>query len=710
MQRYDNFIHLANQNTYCEVALQDVSVTWASAHTRAGRARAFLREVYGYDEFRAGQAEIVDSIASGRDVLAVMSTGFGKSVCFQVPALMYGAPCIVVTPIIALMEDQVHGLRSKGVGAETLHSGQTTAIKHEILNRYTAGRVPFLYLSPEMLTARPLAEALKVRCPRLVVVDEAHCVSQWGADFRPDYSQIYQALNAVEAYVGRHIQRVAFTGTATAEVRSDIARGVGLRDPKLVVGRVRRPNLAFRVAIPKNQSEALGLLLHSVQGYGDEAVIVYCMSIKKVEMIAEMLAGEGIACAAYHGRMNHDERRGVSLAFTRKQLNVIVATDAFGMGIDRPDVRCVINFGCPLSIEHYVQQSGRAGRDGNEATCLLISTRGDAMGHDFFLSRSTVAPDSLSTFHEAILSSGESVLPSSPKALMGRFPELRDIGYDGINTLIAQLTAQGILSRRREGKVWTLILEDRSKRPSITTLRDRNQLLREKSEAMLAYATAKSCRAQIIERYLGGDGAVEHGCGKCQFCVPHFMAFDREAAIVVRCIRETGRVYGVRILAAVLCGRREHRSIRKQKLDGVATFGALRDRSDKEVRVLIRNMMDAAYLHRVNNLRAGISETSKGERAYLEYVRQYPGSAGITGRHDTILLADALRSLRARIAREYSRAPESIWSDEQNAAVAVHQPRTLNDLQSKAKFSLSQRVVYGGRIVEAIETFDTRKK
>ena len=337
---------------------------------------AVLERYWGYRAFRPLQREAMDAIASGRDSVVVLPTGGGKSLCFQAPALL-DAPAgprlaLVVSPLIALMKDQVDGLAASGVPAACLNSAQSSDQRSRALADLRAGTCRLLYVSPERLVgdgSDPFREWLRTLGVRFVAIDEAHCISQWGHDFRPEYRLLGRLKHDFPA-ASIH----AFTATATVAVRDDIARQLALRDPLVLVGPFDRPNLTYRVVPRVEVRQQLQKVLARHTG---EAGIIYCLSRRDVDDTAAWLQTLGVRALPYHAGLADAERHRNQDAFLDERADVVVATVAFGMGIDRPDVRFVVHAGSPRSLEHYQQESGRAGRDGLPAECVLIVSPAD---------------------------------------------------------------------------------------------------------------------------------------------------------------------------------------------------------------------------------------------------------------------------------------------------------------------------------------------
>ena len=370
-----------------KAAFQNTEETSFAAPRDAGEVRksrvtgdihAILKSVYGYSAFREGQEDVIGAILDGRDVLGVMPTGAGKSLCYQIPALAMEGCAIVISPLISLMKDQVNALTQAGVPAAFLNSSLSERQTAAALSNARGGKYKIIYVAPErLLTGRFLSLAAEMNLS-MIAVDEAHCISQWGQDFRPAYLDIPEFIRRLPA----RPRLCAFTATATERVRADIRRLIGLREPLELVTGFDRPNLYYRVLRPANKREALTELLN---GYRGMSGIIYCATRKQVEEICDSLKRDGFRAARYHAGLSDDERRRNQDAFAMDDSGVMVATNAFGMGIDKSDVRFVIHYNMPKDIESYYQEAGRAGRDGERADCVLLYSAQDMITQSFFI-------------------------------------------------------------------------------------------------------------------------------------------------------------------------------------------------------------------------------------------------------------------------------------------------------------------------------------
>ena len=351
------------------------------AHPRTDLAEV-LEKYWGYKSFRPLQQEAMQAVVAGRDSLVVMPTGGGKSLCFQAPALIRPGLALVVSPLISLMKDQVDTLVENGVSAACYNSAMAADERASVAAGIREGRYQLLYVSPERLmgeAAESFHRLLSATRVSFVAVDEAHCISQWGHDFRPEYRQLGELRSRIPG-VNIH----AYTATATARVRRDIVTQLALSDPLELVGSFDRPNLVYRVLARSGLKQQLAEVLDRHKGEGG---IVYCTSRREVDALAEWLKEEGVRALPYHAGLSDEERHRNQDAFLDERVDVVVATVAFGMGIDRSDVRFVVHAGAPRSLEHYQQESGRAGRDGLEAECVLVYSGADFLKWRVMLER-----------------------------------------------------------------------------------------------------------------------------------------------------------------------------------------------------------------------------------------------------------------------------------------------------------------------------------
>ena len=337
-----------------------------------------LKAVFGYDSFRPGQEAVINAILEGRDILAVMPTGAGKSLCYQVPAMLLSGITLVISPLISLMKDQVKALNEAGVDAAFINSSLSEKEMHDTFKNASKGQYKIIYVAPERLMSEGFVRLAKGVEISMITVDEAHCISQWGQDFRPSYMDIAEFINILDK---RPIIS-AFTATATQNVREDIICSLGLSDPYFLVTGFDRENLFFQVDKPQNKER---FILDFIERHRGESGIIYCATRKNVDSLYTLLRKQHISVGKYHAGMSNEERKQMQNDFVFDYTSIVIATNAFGMGIDKSNVRFVIHYNMPSSMENYYQEAGRAGRDGLNSECILLFSPQDIMINRFLL-------------------------------------------------------------------------------------------------------------------------------------------------------------------------------------------------------------------------------------------------------------------------------------------------------------------------------------
>ncbi|MBS1876037.1 MAG: DNA topoisomerase 3 [Acidobacteria bacterium] len=468
------------------------------AESRTGTLDEVLRKCFGFEKFRPNQEEVCRAVVSGRDVLLVMPTGSGKSLCYQLPGVMLGGTTLVISPLIALMEDQAAKLNAMGFAAERIHSNRDRGASREASFAYLEGRLDFLFIAPERLRVRGFPEMLAKRPPALIAIDEAHCISQWGHDFRPDYRHIGQHLPGL-----RPAPVIALTATATPLVQHDIAEQLGLEHAQRMIHGFRRDNIAIEV-VEVDQNARFELAEEILTPEGRRPAIVYTPRRRDAEKLARRLQ-ESLPAAAYHAGLDGRRRDEVQTAFLDGKLDVIVATIAFGMGIDKPDVRTVIHTALPGSVEGYYQEIGRAGRDGAPSRAILMHSYGDRYTHDYFFERDYPDPKVLEHIRRLLTpepQSKEDVLAVSKLA-----PDTFDTALEKLWTHGGAMVdyADNITAG---GDDW---------RDSYLQQREHKVAQFEK---MLAYCETSACRMTSLVRYFGDFANTRDRCGVCDFCDP----------------------------------------------------------------------------------------------------------------------------------------------------------------------------------------------
>jgi len=602
---------------------------------------AELKQRFGFDSFRPGQEAIVRDILDGRDVLAIMPTGGGKSLCFQLPALLRSGVCIVVSPLIALMQDQVRQLQDNGIEATFINSSLD---RQEIARRFAKlerGDLKLLYVAPERLLQ---AEFEGEVMPRLqathgissLVVDEAHCVSEWGHDFRPEYRQLHRLRTRFV-----NVPIAAFTATATERVRQDIVRQLALREPRIHVASFNRPNLYYAVR-PKTKAtyaEMLGLA-RDKGGAG----IVYCLSRKRVDELAERLQNDGVRALPYHAGLEADTRRENQEAFIRDDAQVMVATIAFGMGINKPDVRWVLHYDLPKTLEGYYQESGRAGRDGEPARCILYFGAGDIRTAELIISQKVdpVSFEPLVDEQRIARQQLRNVLNYAESSECRRAVQLRYFG------------------EVIEGKCGACdnCLEPRSLIDRTTEARQFLSCI-----ARLAQRRERYGVAYVIEILRGGE-------------TQRVITRDHGSLSVYGIGKDLGLNEWRDVARALL-----HQGLMTQSQDGYAVV-SLNDASWQVLR--------------------GERTVQVGES--VKPARSRKGAKPVVAADGDDALFQALRGLRKRLADEAGMPPYIIFNDASLRDMAQRQPTTLEEFAGIAGVGQAKLARYGEQFVELIRT------
>ena len=475
--------------------------------SRPNRVDRTAREILGFETLRPGQREAIDSVLAGRDTLALLSTGSGKSAIYQIAGLLTDGGTLVVSPLIALQRDQVERLRERALGAAQLNSSIPEAEREEALAELAEDALEFLFLAPEQLANADVLDELATARPSLVVIDEAHCISEWGHDFRPDYLRLGAAIETLG-----HPPVLALTATAAPPVRDEIVERLGLRDPEIVVRGFDRPNLDLAVDRYHDERHKDEALLDAVAA-AEKPGIVYAATRKRTDELAAALAARGVEACAYHAGLKKSEREAAQERFMHSALDAIVATTAFGMGVDKPDVRFVFHAEVPESVDSYYQEVGRAGRDGEPARAVLFYRPEDLGLRRFFAGSGHVGADELSDVAEVVGASAEPVDPAE-------LQERTELSQSKLATVVSRLEDAGAVEVLPTGEVAARPdappLDD-AVREALEEEEDRREFARSRLEMIRAFAETDGCRREFVLSYFGEPF---HGvpCGHCDNC------------------------------------------------------------------------------------------------------------------------------------------------------------------------------------------------
>lgn len=465
------------------------------------------QQVFGYEQLRAGQREVLEAVLAGRDTLAIMPTGSGKSAIYQIAGLRIKGVTLVVSPLIALQQDQVDGIVEQGVvKAAVLNSTLSKTERKAVFEQLENESLEFLFLAPEQLSNEETLESIKAFKPSLFVVDEAHCVSEWGHDFRPDYLQ----LGAVIKSLGYPVT-LALTATASPLVRQEIVERLGMNAPLEIVKGFDRPNIHLDVHQVYEETEKLPALLRAV-AEAQMPGIIYAATRKATEEIAEKLKEQGLSAAAYHAGMKGCDRNTIQTQFMNDEIDVIVATTAFGMGIDKANVRFVYHSHIPGSIDAYYQEIGRAARDGESANARLFYWPDDMKLQRFFTGGGQVDEETLAELAELIETTPT---PPTKRQLL----EHLDLSQAKLSTALDSLEAAGLIERETDGEICAVDTESdlaRTVEQAVTQQHRHKQFDQSRLHMMRGYAETKACRREYILSYFGE--AFETPCGNCDNC------------------------------------------------------------------------------------------------------------------------------------------------------------------------------------------------
>ncbi len=659
-----------------------------------------LKRHFGHSGFLDGQERVVSEIVSGRDGLVVMPTGGGKSLCYQLPALCFEGVTLVVSPLIALMKDQVDALVAKGIAATLINSSVPWDEQRRRLDGMRGGEFKLVYIAPERFRAESFVRALDGVEVSLFAVDEAHCLSQWGHDFRPDYMRLGRALEKI----GRP-QCVALTATATPMVREDILKVLGLREPFEVVSGFSRPNLSLTITAVDKKAQKLARLREVVTA--NRTGIVYCATRKRVEEVGETLASWGVKTIAYHGGMSDSEREQAQEVFLKRQADVAVATNAFGMGIDRADVRFVIHYEVPGSIEAYYQEAGRAGRDGEAAVCELLFNYADTRTQEFFIEGANPGAQAIRDVYRYLLDEAD-----GDHEVHRSIEDITDGA--GLKNSMAVSSALATLARARYIERFDIpgkrMRGTRIKRPDVfpesldldeQALEEKERRDREKLKAMVEMCYARACRQQWILEYFGEEDA--DTCGTCDVCRDdggdEREPTEEEQLIVRKALSGVARMsrrasagwegrYGRGKIVLMLTGSRSQ-EVAAAGLDQLSTYGLLKELGTGYVNSLFRAMTDAGLLRVETGEYPLLTLSDRGERV-MKGSRSYRLAWPPRGRggESEVELEDkgfdpglyaALRDLRMKLSKAQNVPPYVIFGNRTLEALARYQPKNLDE-------------------------------
>lgn len=597
-----------------------------------------LRTHFGFDNFREGQREVIESILAGKDVVVVMPTGSGKSLCYQLPAMILDGVTLVVSPLIALMKDQVDALQARGLPATFVNSSIPEAEQHARIESLRRREHKLVYIAPERFRSSRFNAALQSIPISLFAVDEAHCISTWGHDFRPDYLRLRHIIRSLG-----NIRTLALTATATPHVRADIIQQLGLEKPQTFVSGFDRPNLRIEVVHTEKVKEKITRIKRLSQSH-DGSGIVYASTRKAVEEVGREMKRAGLSVSTYHAGMSDAVRVRAQEDFMNGRTQMIVATNAFGMGIDKRDIRFVAHYQMPGSIEAYYQEIGRAGRDGLPSTCVLLFNYADKNTHDFFIEGSYPDLSLVKSVYNALLRTELKQINLSTSEIAHLSGEKNELA---INSALYLLERAGHIERtaasraengRRQSRT-IVMLDTAPLRVDPRHVSGRAELERRKLRELIEFCYTEECYRSHILKYFG-DRNRARDCGTCGNCrpttevrireIPEEKTFKADSEPrtltddellrvrkILACAKRMNGRFGKKLLAGTLRGSAA-KQIVKARLNELSTYGLLRDMSHDEVESYIDALIAADCLKVTGRQYPTISTTDLGDRVMRE--------------------------------------------------------------------------------------------
>lgn len=681
-----------------------------------------LRDYFGYDDFRPGQREVVENTLAGRDGFVAMSTGGGKSLCYQIPALCLPGTAIVISPLIALMKDQVDALVRRGVPAAALNSTMSQDEVIATLQTARSGGYKLLYVAPERFDSESFRRLLSQMDVSFTAVDEAHCISVWGHDFRLAYRRLPAALDEIDKGAGRRLPRIGLTATATPAVREDVVRQLQLVEPTEFILGYERTNLTLRVKNLRPQEDKTEALLdYLATRPTDEPTVIYSATIKVMPGIAQAVAGTGRRVVVYNGKLDPATRERNQDLFLRGEADVIVATNAFGMGVDKSDIREVIHFQMPSSLENYYQEVGRGGRDGKPARGLLLCQRSaDERLQQFFIDGNHPNPESVRALYNTFRIQGKRTLEWERQRVVRGIPGATPFQDEALLRRL-QHAGQIQYQARDNGDGWKIEIREPNAHLDLSELTAQRRTAEENLAAMVEFTQTKSCRTQFLLKHFG-EKKTAAACGRCDRCLERSRAPARPdvshngvsaaaVSVVLKLISDAHRPLTVDELSKVLLGARDAK-LERDGMSRLEGFGKLKHYNQGKLMGVYAHIERHGYATIAGN--GALALTDSGRKAMvggadkpmatlsgaLSELAELGKARGVAVGVDASLL-QALTTLRTRLARMTGVAPMMVASEAALKVIAQRRPASAKAL-AECGLNPAQQKRFGAQLLDCV--------